>query len=173
MRNSCKALIVFIVALSGCTSSYRLSVEGGSTIDIFASRSHTSSYGMDGRDGMVSVTAMDVGQIEGLELGINAVRWSGPYTDNTLVGGNIGYSIIADKGYFVRASVGPYYGDETVRTATHWTFGVNGVLGLIFNGGRNEFYVGLWHFSNGSALGIGRKPNMSEEFVNCGVSYRF
>lgn len=166
-------MLVLVVVLSGCTSSYRLTVEGGSTIDIFATRNHTSSYGIEGRDGMISVTAMDVGQVEGVELGITGVRWSGPYTDNCLVGANIGYSMVNDKGYFVRASVGPYYGDETVRTSTHWTCGFTGAMGRIFNGGRNELFVSVWHFSNGSAFGIADKPNMSEEFVNGGVSFRF
>lgn len=122
---------------------------------------------------MVSLAVTDLAEIDGLEVGMNAVRWSGPYTDNTLGGANIGYRLANDKGYFVRASIGPYYGDTTVRTSSHWTFGFNAVVGMFFNDGKNELYMGGWHFSNGSSFGIGNKPNMGEEFLNCGVSFLF
>ncbi|MEN8256263.1 MAG: hypothetical protein ABFS09_00180 [Thermodesulfobacteriota bacterium] len=166
-------MLIFLLLLPGCIQSYRLSVEGGTTVDIFASQNRNSSYGLAGSDGMVSLAATDVGAVEGLDVGIGAVRWSGPYSDNTLVGTNVGYRLANDNGYFVRASIGPYYGDETVRTSTHWTFGFNAVIGMAFNEGKNEIYTGFWHFSNGSSLGLADKPNMSEEFLNCGISFLF
>ncbi len=170
MRIACLALVLL---LAGCTKSYRLSAEGGTTIDCFASQHDGTPYGTGGRDGVVSVAVRELAALEGLEIGMSGVRWSGPYTDNTLVGADVGYRLANDSGYFVRASVGPYYGDTTVRTSSHWTFGVNVAVGMTFNEGKNEFYMGFRHFSNGSSLDIGDRPNMSEEFVNCGVSFLF
>ena len=173
MKITYLALLIFFLFLTGCTESYRLSLEGGTTSDVFTFSDRYSSYDSQGRDGMVSLTGTDWAEIEGLEIGISGVRWSGPYTENTLVGANLGYCLTNDKGYFVRASIGPYYGDETVRTGTSWAFGIKGAVGMQFNKGKNDFYVGYRHFSNGSNLGFGQEPNMGEEFLNCGVSFLF
>ena len=173
MRIAFLVLPIIFLSLTGCAKYYRLSVEGGTTVDFFASQHHNTPYGVKGRDGVVSLAATDVAAIEGFEMGISAVRWSGPYTENTLVGADVGYRLANDHGYFGRVSIGPYYGDETVRTSSHWTFGIKTAVGLTFNGGKNEFYAGFRHFSNGSSLGIGEKPNMVEEFLNCGVSCLF
>ncbi len=173
MRIAYLVLGILLLFLSGCTEHYRLSAEGGTTVNIFTSEHHNAPYGAEGRDGVVSLTGIGWAEVEGLEIGISGVSWSGPYTDNTLVGANVGYRLVNNKGYFVRASIGPYYGDETVRTSTRWTFGIHGAVGMPFNKGRNELYIGYWHFSNGSDLGLGQEPNMGEEFLNCGVSFLF
>lgn len=173
MRIPYPALLIFFLFLTGCTESSRLSLEGGTTSDLFTFSDRYAPYGSQGRDGMVTLTTIPVAEIPELELGMSVVRWSGPYTENTMVGANFGYCLVNDKGYFVRASIGPYYGDETVRTGTPWTFGIKGSVGKQFNKGKNDFYVGYRHFSNGSDLGLGQEPNMGEEFLNCGVSFLF
>ena len=146
----------------------RLSAEGGVSAKVFAA----GDYGFGGRMLLAQAAVGGISDaLPGLSATATAVRWTGPYTANTLIGGGVGYEFADDQGRFIRFGGGLFHGDSTARTATEWSAGLSAAVGMKINGGKNEIYAAFWHFSNGDKLGWAKTPNEGEEFIAAGVSF--
>ena len=175
MKKFVGAILVSLMLAPVASAGQRLSVEGGMTVPLFAydKEEEGKPYGTKGSYGMANYAYSGLCSfLPDMSLGGSFITWSGPYTDNTLVGGFIGYEFASEKGPFIRASIGPYYGKRTIRTATHWSFGSNLAIGSRF-ADDYELFASFWHFSNGSDLNLGNLPNNGEEFLGVGVSVLF